>query len=239
MALSSCQTGKPKEPEPGEPIRAGHLIPLVPVSVNAQIHFAEGSYPELYSGESTAVWAVGQAPKMLPGQAAQATRAQEIAAAPGQAPPSSTPLTEERFVVFEVRLKSSFSDASIAYDAVGMKGINVYLLPPTGEKIPAGKIDMGRDLEESQQGALKVFARTSRLMFPRDQVKLVVPYGFNAPSLRLVLEGYGCTFYFEWVAELPMEIGPPPVRQSEEAERAREGLKKTREKAHSWSHTLD
>ena len=239
MLLTACQTGAPKEPAPGEAVRAGHLIPLVPVSTSAKLHFAEGAYPNLFSGESLAIWLTGHAPRALPGQAEAEQR--ELPASPsGPAPPEmDMPMMQEHFAVFEVRLTSAFADASIAYDVVGLSGLHVYLLAPTGERILPAQVVMGRELAERQQGALKVFSRTNRITFPRDQMKLVVPANLQAPSLKLVIEGYGNVFYFEWYSQLPAAVGPPPFGQREEVQRSRETLRRARGKALEWSHTFD
>jgi hypothetical protein len=236
--LAGCQTGPPREPVPGEPVRVGHLIPLSPISVTSTLHFAEGGYPNLFSGDSLAIWMSGSAPAALPGQAAAQQQALDTLA-PVPAPPDmDLPMMQEHFAVFELRLHSAFADASIAYDAVGLSGINVYLLAPTGERIAPAQVIMGRDLVERQQGALKVFSRTNRVTFPREHVKLVVPGNLRAPALRLVLEGYGNTFYFEWHGQLPAEVAPPPLGQSEEAQRTREGLRRARERTRGWGRTF-
>lgn len=246
---AGCQSRTPREPEVGEPLRAGHLISFTPISTVSSIHFAEGRYPALFSPTSSAIWLTGHSPEPLRLPPDPATAPPQPPAAPPGAP-AATPVPappatvapaapEDRFAVFECRMSSGFSDMSISYDAVGFNGVNVYLETPGGQQVPPGEVRMGKDLLETQHGALKEFGRVNQVVFPREALRLVVPEGGGSPPLRLVLEGYGCKFYFEWNADLPTVIGPPPFGQSESAQRTREGLKKTREKVKGWSHTMD
>ncbi len=120
----------------------------------------------------------------------------------------------EQFLVFRVALESVFADMSIAYDAVGLRGIQVYALTALDEKIPPVQTIIGSELHEDQRGALRAFRRVSYLLFPKSAAQLHVPWtGTSLGVTRLVLEGYDTTFYFEWRPVTPERLPHAPLSE--------------------------
>ncbi len=107
----------------------------------------------------------------------------------------------ENYYVIELHLESLFPDASIAYDVVGLRNMEVYLsLPDGGRSMPIQRI-LGTQAREQQQGALKQFGRTNIVVFPKQEVLLgqaTVPA--DAEAVRLVIQGFNTTFSFAWAA---------------------------------------
>lgn len=107
-------------------------------------------------------------------------------------------------LVIDLYTASAFADTSVAYDVAGLRGIDVYLLMPRGEKVRPGQMVRGAELEEQPRGALKFYARRNRLVFPvrANEITTIIP-SEGARPVRLVLEGHGTTFHFVWETRLP------------------------------------
>jgi len=63
--------------------------------------------------------------------------------------------------------------------------------------------------------------------------------GTLAPGVRLVLEGHGSVFYFEWPAQVPGTIGPPKFSEREAVKKIEAGYQKGREKQRGIMHKFD
>ena len=182
----SCQTTKP-EPAPETPA-AGLFEPAHCVS---QIHFAEGANRGLFSPDSYAVW-VGPEVMALKREQQKAVDPDFDAAAQD---------IGENYLIFECHIASLFGDMSIAYDVVGFRGIDVYLLEPDGSEVRPMQIVIDTSATEEQREALRLFGRTNVLIFPQRNVFLNTPtISEDAAAVKLVLEGYNSKFYFEWPA---------------------------------------
>lgn len=98
-------------------------------------------------------------------------------------------------------LESQFPDMSIAYDAVGLKGIQIHLELPDGTTVLPVQKELDSNLTEELVGALRRFGRKLTLYFPRKTFMVdnpaVTP---GAGGIRLVMEGHESQFYFEWPA---------------------------------------
>jgi len=127
LAGAGCQTGS--EPDEELPPRIGEPIPFQPAHAAAGLRLERGSYPQLFSPSSYALW-VG--PALLRERRA-------VAEAEGQVidPEADTlaPVIDANFIVFECHLESLFSDMSIGYDVVGLRGMDVYLETPAGSRV--------------------------------------------------------------------------------------------------------
>ena len=116
-------------------------------------------------------------------------------------------IANAQFIVIECRLESAFADASVAYDVVGLRNMDVYMETPSGQRIyPIQKI-MAPEAEESNQGALIRFARTSVIVFPKSSAldRSASPLS-GAPGARLVIDGFHSRFYFEWTNMLQGDV---------------------------------
>lgn len=220
-ALAGCQSG-PRMADPEAGIRPGDLVAFEPMNTRSSLHLSDGRYPSLFSSASHAEWITPAA-------------AQQRAAAGRPAVPVSP-----SFIVIECDLQSSFSDTSIAYDVVGLRGIHAYLYTPDGRKIPAAQRVVGSDLDEQSVGALKSFGRTNMLVFPRDNLYVPVPSAGQMPaSLRVVLEGYDSTFYFEWFPQTPAATKPPRLQDRESTQAAKDAAKSAGQKTKRFLHNFD
>jgi len=191
-------------------VAAGARIPFIPQAPHASINLAKGAYPDLYANASYADWTV---PKEGDGAGMA-----EITCC----------------------LESAFSDSSIAYDAVGLRGMQVYLYTDDGRRIAPARTLMGQELEEEPRGALKAFRRTNRLLFPKEAVTAAAPPP-NAPpaTIRLVFEGYDSVFYFEWAAQNLLPVRPVPFYKGKAARQVKKEAGKVRDRAREFGHTFD
>ena len=195
VLAAGCQHRGGADEKPG--LLSSKPYPFVPANGRSGARFDKGSYPDLLGPGSYAVWSGPELAAAANGQSAEAA-----------------PAMNSNFLVIECRLESTFADMSIAYDAVGMRGLNVYIQTPDGRQVaPAQKI-VGADLEETPRGALRQFARTNTLIFARAELGLLVKKENLGSTVRLVLEGYNSTYYFEWFPVLPERM---PSRLPEQA----------------------
>jgi hypothetical protein len=191
----ACQTA----PKPDAPAPVAIQGPAFqPASVVAAISHADGPRANLFAAESRAVWVTSEA---------LAAKRQQAEAAGQPVDPLqavAAEAIEREFIVFECHLESVFGDPSIAYDAVGLRGISVSLEAPGGQAVmPAQKL-IGTVLAEEDQGTLKRFSRTMVVVFPKSDVWLQGPtIPLDAAAARLVLQGHGSSFHFEWPAAPP------------------------------------
>jgi hypothetical protein len=121
------------------------------------------------------------------------------------------------FIVIECQLESQFADMSIAYDAVRLRGIEAYVELPDGTKVYPIQSRAFGSVEESPVGAVRRFSRTTVVIFPRDNLVHSLPaIGADAPAVKLVLEGFGSRFFFEWAGISPGQTGPrmPTVEEA-------------------------
>lgn len=212
VALTGCRTTPKPGPETPR-VAAGQIVGFVPMSAAAALQFKEGAYPALLGGSSKALWL---SPDIAPN-----------AAAPG-------------LLTIEITLESAFSDVSIAYDTVGLRGVDVYLLTPGGEKVHPAQSVVGGDLQEEAQGALKRFRRTDQLLFPPAALQVAVPRTPDEDTaMRLVLEGHETVFYFEWIPRLPEVNVPPKLSERDEVKAVRDKSKEAHKRFLKWSHKFD
>jgi len=202
-AFAGCGTTR----ESGSGGQATVMPLFTPVAAKASIQWVAGRYPNLFSPSSYAVW--------------------PVATGEGEAAPAAA-----MYLDIACHIASEFADTSIAYDVVGLRGVDVYLITPDGAQVRPIQIQRGTELIEEARGALRYFARTNRLLFPLRALELRVPPG-GPPSARLVLEAHGAVYQFEWPANLAgMPPAPPPKRPTADA--AREAWGTAREVMHTF-----
>ncbi len=178
-----------------------------PVIFYARLVNGDGPHPDLYSHETHAIWISPEVLAMKRQMAAEAGESIEPEA------DTAVKLIGANYIVFECFIESMFADASIAYDAVGLRNVEVYIETPNGGRVAPVQRVLGTALDESQAGAIKKFARTSLLVFPKIDVMSQQPaIDAGAAGIRLVLSGFDSTFFFEW----------PAVAGEEESSRFRE-----------------
>lgn len=215
LALAGCQTSKhDADPYP----RAASKIPFAPTVRNVAIAAGEGRYPNLYTGASHAIWDGGGAapqpmaaatppammdeksavPKMEDKKSESTAMGEKMDAAPDAVEPAG-PQMRRQGLKIECYLESEFPDMSIAYDAVGLRGVSIYLKLPDGQELPPSQTTLDPDLSETPVGALRRYGRKLTLYFPRSDFMVENPAANPAANgIRLVLEGHATSFYFEW-----------------------------------------
>ncbi len=190
VLVAGCQTASGPDAEAGGPLLGVTFVPLTFVS---PIHAGSG-YADLFSPESYAVWVGPDVAAMK--QAAAAKAGESVLDSQAIAARQVT----DAYHVFECHLASVFGDMSIAYDAVGLRNVRAYLTTPGGSRTEPVQVSIDENLLESPEGALKRYGRTCLLAFPKGDPVIGPAIASDAPAVRLVLEGYGSTAYFEWPA---------------------------------------
>ena len=209
LILPACQTRGPKNED--TPVLPPEALVFRPESSLSLIHLDEGRYPNLYSPGSYALWVdegVARA-KLLKDQEAGLALSEGLA--------EDADFILDNYIVFECRLESLFPDASIAYDVIGLRNIDVYLVTPSGMRVRSIQTILGTHADETPQGALKQFGRTNLLVFPKEDILTGEPTILDdAQGIRLIIDGFNSAFYFEWSkaplvdAEGEPIVIPPP-----------------------------
>lgn len=194
IGLMSCQTTARVPPSEERPLPT-EFHPVTHLAVPQQV---SGSYPDLVSEDSFAVWVSSGVVAMKKEQAIKegsprADVEREFAAV--------DTVVGSKYVVVELHLESAFRDMSIAYDMVGLRGVSAYLTTSDGGRIEPVRVILGK-LEQKDQGVLKVFRRSNLLIFPKQTPqggKLVDP---EAASAQLVIQGFDADYMFEWMNDV-------------------------------------
>ncbi len=229
LAPVSCRTRKPPE-EGGLEVQPAEFRPA---TILSRLHFEKGNYPHLFAPSSYALWvdetvtglrreaAVTAGESIQPDIEAEAAR------------------IAQNYLIIECHMDSVFADMSIAYDVVGYRGLSVYLSTPDGRKIPPIQTLISTSAKEEQREALKLFGRTNLVVFPKRDLWLDRPLvtSLVAP-VRLVLEGYNSTFYFEWPATPPTGTVAAPTH-SEVKEVLKVGFREFHERVRQLAHIFD
>lgn len=188
VLASSCQRWTRRGPDE-TPLGKIEFRPARHLSA---IHIEEGRYPALFSADSYALWL---APEVV--SAKRAAAPPESAVSPEA--DANTQRVAESFLVVECHLESMFADMAIAYDAVSMRQLDVYMEMPDGRRIEPNQKLVGTPVTQEQRDALKLFRRTNLLIFPRRTLWMEGLAGEPGERYaRLVFKGYDSEFYFEW-----------------------------------------
>lgn len=226
----SCRTGKgPAEPEIDD---TGVALEFRPATRYSRIHAGSGRYPNLISPESFAVW-VG--PEIV---ALKRQKAEEDGEEIDAYLDAAAKHVGENYFVFECHIESVFPDASIAYDVVGLRAMDLYLLTPDGSRVSPIQRILGSHADEEQRMALKLFRRTNILVFPKHDILIGRPtVDHEATAVRLVVEGFNSDFYFEWRAE--GGAATDTISVSEAYQAAKIGFTELFSKLLTLTHILD
>lgn len=223
LGFSACQTRS--HTEDGTPIvRTPTMeVPFFPQTTNSRLSFVSGNYPLLFSGGSEARWfrSEGEADIALP--------------------PELPAGVTNRFHVIQLTLESNFADMSIAYDAVGLRGMQTYLLTRSGVRIAPAQIVMSPNLTETPQGALRVFRRNNYLLFPKEAVVVEAPVGSPGQGVQIQLrvEGLSSIFAATFAGRMPGVAYEPTFSDREGVQKIKSGTRATKDKLQEWSHTFD
>lgn len=226
LVLAGCQTTGSKDDEVPQ-LESGTVVPFTPQANTVPLNLEDGPYPTLYSGSSFATWVTPAMGEPMDG-------------ANGAMVGADTAAMAASFVVVECHLASAFADMSIGYDVVGLRGVDVYLEMPDGQRVTPSQIIVGQQLEETQRGALKAYGRTNTLLFPRRQGSITItPDLAQRSHVRLVLDTHDSLFSFTWQPIFPGTLPPPPLAQREGMKRFKAGYQAFFGKVRDVSHTFD
>jgi len=214
--IAACNAVRPASaPVVTEPEPTAVAPEFKPQYYTSRLFMQEGRYPELFAPDSFAVWVDQSVAEYKYRQAV------DDGVEVDPALKAAALHISQDYIVFECHLASVFGDMSIAYDVVGLRGITAYLLTPDGSKISPIQTIIGTHAEEEPVGALKRFERTDLIVFSKRDFWLGDTYlDPELDSVRLVLDGFNSTFYFDW----PAAAEPPAdstgwMPQAEEAAR--------------------
>ncbi|MDQ1256847.1 MAG: hypothetical protein QG656_1447 [Candidatus Hydrogenedentes bacterium] len=231
ILAAGCKTGGgSKKDEAATPAMMAQFRPATPLS---RLHFGTGSYSNLFAPSSYAVWADQSVNtlRMSAAQEAGETLEPELAA--------EAEKIAQDYLIIECHLDSEFGDMSIAYDAVGLRGVDVYLETPDGKKVPPIQLSIGSHAAEEQRDALKLFGRTNLAIFARRDLWLNAPIAAEGlPSVRLVFEAQNSTFYFEWPASPPGQMAWVPA-EAEKSEVLKTGFREFHQRVRTLAHIFD
>lgn len=209
LLLLSCRTAGPPEPQVPPP----RAVAFQPADYVVPIRLAEGRYSDLFAANSYAVWVGPEVSALKRDQAVQEGQTVDPAL------DSDAAHISGNYLLVECHLQSVFADMSIAYDVVGLRGMDVYLRMPDGRTLKPVQELIGISLAEEQQGALRRFGRTNIMVFPkRDMWIKTVPEKTDY-AVELVIEGYGSVFQFVWPGGPagPPEQWAPTVQETRQA----------------------
>ena len=236
LSLAACKTTETADvPEPQEPaVQLSQLVEFIPADSISQIQFLEGRHESMYTPTSSAVW--------VNDSVAQLKRKKDTDAGLVITPAldQNAMLISESFVVIECTLESQFSDMTVAYDAVGLRNAQVYLLLPDGAKVTAIQRIPRVPVEEEQAGALKRFRRTNILIFPkRDFTDRNALISADLEAAKLVIDRLGTKFYFEWDSALPNADGQRKTTVGDVVKAVRTGFTEFYGAVQPVLHTFD
>lgn len=190
LVAAGCQT-TPEKPE----MKPVSLESFEPASYLSTIHRQNGKYADLFDPASFAVWVTPQV------AAIKEQNEAEMGTAPDARLRADALAVTDQYVVIECHLESVFSDMSIAYDVVRLRGVEVFLRTPAGDVIPPIQTVIAGPVNESAEGALKRFKRSTVLIFPKYDIlagEVAVPATLD--SVQVVLKAHESEYYFEWRA---------------------------------------
>lgn len=243
LPLSGCQT---TDSSKGMDVAPAAKIVFVPRVRRAIVQAGQGRYPNLFTTASYAVWGGEQAPVGLPPSPAPATGDAASTEAAMDAQLDSVPAVPDAQaaraggLTIECHLESEFPDRSIAYDAVGLRGMTILLKLPDGRELQPAQKTLGSELEEVPVGALRRYGRKLTLYFSEGQFLVENPATNPAAGgVRLVVSGVESQFYFEWPATPDFLATPAPRLDQQAISFARKQLKTTRSAVARTSHTFD
>lgn len=218
-------------------------ILFVPRSHRAVIQSGEGRYPNLFTTASYAIWgAEAPAPASVaiprgdedPADAAMNTGLDSVPI------PSDIALVRSGGITITCHLESEFPDRSIAYDAVGLRGMAIHLELSDGTQIQPAQKTLDANLVEVPVGALRRYGRKLTLYFPDRQLMVENPaVNPRATGIRLVVNGVESKFYFEWPATPDFMSPTEPRFDQKAAVVLQKNFRTTREAISRTSHTLD
>lgn len=243
IAFPGCQTTDDSDATEVSP---SAKIVFAPRLHRAVIQAGEGRYPNLFTTASYAVWgrevdaAVPPPPPPEPAAGDTATEAVMDAHLESIPPQPEVEAARAGGVTIECHLESEFPDRSIAYDAVGLRGMTILLKLPDGRELQPAQKTLGSELEEVQVGALRRYGRKLTLYFSEGQFMVENPaVNPKAAGVQLRIVGLESQFVFDWPATPDFLSTPAPRPDQKAARFVRKHLPEARSAIARTSHTFD
>lgn len=246
LPFAGCQTTNSADVEV---VPSSAMIVFTPRVHRAVIQAGEGRYPNLFTTASYAVWgkemtsALPAAPLPADAPAASGDSATEAAMEVGLESVPTPPEVEAARaggLRVECHLESEFPDRSIAYDAVGLRGMTIALRLPDGREVQPAQKTLGSELEEVPVGALRRYGRKLTLYFSEDQFMVENPaVNPKAAGIQLRIVGLESQFFFDWPATPDFLATPAPRPDQKAARFVKKHLPEARSAVARTSHRFD
>lgn len=245
IPLAGCQTTDSSDASAVPP---SAQIVFTPRVHRVVIQAGEGRYPNLFTTASYAVWGKETAASVpLPPPVAVDTAAGD---APTEAamdanlesvpPQPEVEAARAGGLTIECHLESEFPDRSIAYDAVGLRGMTILLKLPDGRELQPAQKTLGSELEEVPIGALRRYGRKLTLYFSESQFMVENPaVNPKAAGVQLRIVGLESQFFFDWPATPDFLATPKPRPDQKAAKFVRKHLPEARSAVARTSHNFD
>ena len=201
VTVVACSTTSPAPKSEPAAKQAGPPPTFIPSNFVARIEHDKGNQQTLFSLPSHAVW--------VDSTIVEIKQAFEQQNNPNISPDliSDAEFISDNYIVVECHIETMFRDSSIAYDLSGLRNTNVYLQSPNGSKVYPLQHLLMTPAEEKQVGTLKQFNRTNVFVFAMEDIISGLPTLPDETSMiRLYLEDFDTTFYFEWMAQEPIAL---------------------------------
>lgn len=204
VCLTGCQTTS-KSPDTSSEIPNEVSMPhdFIPANFISRVKYEKGQYKNLFSPTTHALWVDKNISDVkLAYEQQQVADGEVDVDLIGDAA-----WIAQHYMIIECHIESTSPDASIAYDLSSLRNLTMYLQTSNGTHIYPLQHVIASPAEKEQQGTLKQFKRTNLLVFAKEDIisgAPTVPADVN--QLRLYIEGFNTSFYFEWVAQEPIVI---------------------------------
>ncbi|MFP6597026.1 MAG: hypothetical protein VCC01_06180 [Candidatus Hydrogenedentota bacterium] len=201
VTVVACSTTSPAPKSEPAAKQAGPPPTFIPSNFVARIEHDKGNQQTLFSLPSHAVW--------VDSTIVEIKQAFEQQNNPNISPDliSDAEFISDNYIVVECHIETMFRDSSIAYDLSGLWNTSVYLQSPSGSKVYPLQHLLMTPAEEKQVGTLKQFNRTNVFVFAMEDIISRLPTLPDETSMiRLYLEDFDTTFYFEWMAQEPIAL---------------------------------
>jgi len=212
LCVTGCQT-TPKSADKGDnqPETPKVHHDFIPANFISRVVYEKGKYKNLLSPRTHAIWVdknISEIKLAFENQQAQHSPIDEDLI-------SDAAFISENYIVIECHIETTLPDASVAYDVSSLRNLNIYLQPSGASNFYPLQQVIASPAEEKQVGALKQFNRQNFLVFAKEDLISGQPtIPVDVSQMRLYIEGYGTTFYFEWKPQdaivLESPEGAPP-----------------------------
>ncbi|MFP6581832.1 MAG: hypothetical protein VCD00_04680 [Candidatus Hydrogenedentota bacterium] len=198
--LTSCKTSQKSDMPSGiiemPPTPIVHA-PFIPANFVARVHFDEGRYNNLLAPTTHAIWVdknISEVKLAYEQESGVEPVPEEMIADAG--------IISDNFLILECHVETLFPDASVAYDVSSLRNLDVFLQTSEGQNIfPIQQLVLS-PADEEQIGALKQFNRTNLIIFPMvDIITGEHTFPSGSGSVRLMIEGFGSSYSFNWIAQ--------------------------------------